>query len=117
MSERLSANPETATISETEFVQLCADVYADRQQIYGFNPNATPRDALLWMITGCLISLLSIPILEQPGAYNPSSTDPYLDAIVEILQGRTHPPFDPHTHLAALSKKIDEEQAIDERRD
>lgn len=111
MSETASANPETATISEAEFVKLCADVYADRHQIYHFNPNAPRREALLWMITGCLVSLLSVPILEQPSVYNNASADPYLDAIRQLLHERTAPPFDPQPHLPALERKLDEEQA------
>jgi hypothetical protein len=109
MTEPASANSETHTISEAEFVQLCDEIYADRQQIYQFNPNASRREALLWMLAGCLINLLSIPILEQPSVYARASTDPYLDAVSEILQSRAQPPFDPYTHLAELSKKIDDE--------
>ena len=112
MPEPTLANSERSTISETEFVKLCDDIYADRQQIYQFNPNASRREALLWMLTGCLISLLSIPILEQPGTYGASSADPYGDAINEILQKHMHPPFDPQTHLAALSKKLENEQSV-----
>jgi hypothetical protein len=97
------------TISEAEFVQLCEDIYADRQQIYQFNPNATKREALLWMLTGCLLSLLSIPGAEQSSLADSSGADPYSDAIRAILQHRTQPPFDPQAHLAELSKKIESE--------
>ena len=101
------ADAELPAISEAEFVKLCEDVYADRQQIYQFNPNASKREALLWMLLGCLISLLSISDSEQQSIDEPSSQDPYSDAICRILQNRMQPSFDPQTHLAELSKKIE----------
>jgi hypothetical protein len=113
MPEPSPANSETHTISEAEFIKLCDDVYADRQQIYQFNPNASRREALLWMLTGCLISLLSVPILEQPSADGTSSADPYADAIREILRNHMQTPFDPQAHLAELSKKLEKEQGIE----
>jgi hypothetical protein len=103
-----------ATISEAEFVKLCDDLYVDRQQIYRFNPNTSRREALLWMLLGCLISLLSISDTEQP-SLNSSSADPYGQAVREILLGRTQPPFDPQAHLAELSAKLkseDESEAV-----
>lgn len=113
MSEQPIANSDSEihTISETEFIKLCDDVYADRRQIYEFNPNASRREALLWMLTGCLITLLSIPASEQPNADGHSNADPYLDAVREILHNRMQPPFDPQRHLAELSRKIENEPA------
>ena len=109
MFEQMVADSEMTTISEAEFVQLCDEIYADRHQIYQFNPSAGKLEALLWMLTGCLLSLLSVPVLEQPSADDHSSADPYTAAIHEILQQRMQPPFDPQTHLAELSKKIESE--------
>jgi hypothetical protein len=106
MSEQAIVNSESATITEMEFIKLCDDIYADRRQIYAFNPNMSHGDALLWMLTGCLISLLSIPDDEQPSADDSSSarTDPYGAAIREIIRKHAQPPFDPQPYLASLLK-------------
>ncbi|HEX8775393.1 MAG TPA: hypothetical protein VF735_17620 [Pyrinomonadaceae bacterium] len=98
-----------STISEQEFKKLCDDVYADRFQIYAFNPNASRREALLWMILGCLLTLLSVPVLEQPSAYGGASDDPYGDAIIEVLKDRRETDFDPQTYLGELSGRIEAE--------
>jgi hypothetical protein len=110
MSEQAVVNSELNTISEAEFIKLCDDIYADRWQIYEFNPNASHREALLWMLTGCLISLLDASVSEQTSADDYRSADPYSQAIREMLENRTQPHFDPHPHLARLLKKIEEEQ-------
>lgn len=110
MLKQAQADAEPPTISEAEFVKLCNDIYADRHQIYQFNPNASKREALLWMLLGCLLSLLSIPAPEQSSRNDNSSFDPYVDAIYEILQNRMRPPFNPQTHLAVLSKKIETDE-------
>jgi hypothetical protein len=94
-------------ISEQEFKKLCDDVYADRFQIYAYNPNVSRREALLWMIFGCLVTLLSVPLLEQPSAYGGASEDPYGDAIREVLKDRMEPRFDPQTYLDELSRRIE----------
>ncbi|HEX8494322.1 MAG TPA: hypothetical protein VF658_15845 [Pyrinomonadaceae bacterium] len=107
MLKQAIIDAELPAISEAEFVKLCNDIYADRYQIYKFNPNASRREALLWMLLGCLISLLSLSDSDQQSVYEPSSLDPYARAICEILQNRMRPPFDPRAHLAELSKKIE----------
>ena len=98
-----------STISEQEFRKLCDDIYADRQQVYAFNPNVSRREALLWMLLGCLVSLLSIPILEQPSVYGGSSSDPYGDAVCEVLKDHMEAAFDPKTYLLELSERIESE--------
>ncbi|MEA2175478.1 MAG: hypothetical protein QOD00_3070 [Blastocatellia bacterium] len=98
--------PDMSTISAEEFERLCLDIYADREQIYPFNPNASRREALLWMLLGCLVSLLSVPILDQPSVYGGSSPDPYADAICELLQPRMNPAFDPRIYLDQLTEKL-----------
>ncbi len=95
------------TISEMEFKRLCDDIYADHRQVYAFNPNVSRREALLWMLLGCLVSLLSIPILEQPSVYGGASSDPYGDAVREVLKDHMEPAFDPGIYLLELSEKID----------
>ena len=97
------------TISEMEFKRLCDDIYADRRQVYAFNPNVSRREALAWMLLGCLVSLLSIPILEQPSVYRGASSDPYGDAIREVLKDHTEPAFDPEIYLLELSERIESE--------
>ena len=93
-----------ALISEEEFRKLCADIYAEREQIYAFNPQASRRDALLWMLLGCLLSLLSVPADQLPDAAR-ASADPYGDAIREILRGRMSPPFAAEKYLAELARQ------------
>jgi hypothetical protein len=116
MSEQATVNSESASITEMEFIKLCDDIYADRKQIYEFNPNMSHMEALLWMLTGCLISLLDITDNEQPGADDSSAkTDPYGAAIREIIRQRAQPPFDPQPYLSRLLKQIEEEQQSETR--
>ncbi|HEY0385600.1 MAG TPA: hypothetical protein VGC64_06290 [Pyrinomonadaceae bacterium] len=107
-----TTDAETNFITEPEFARLCDELYADRQQIYEFNPNASKRDALLWMLTGCLISLLSVPVEEQSKLDDPSSSDPYADAISRLLENRMRPRFDPRAHLARMSEKLAKEDEL-----
>lgn len=99
-----------STISEAEFKRLCEDIYADRFLIYTYHPNAgSRREALLWMMLGCLVSLLSVPLLEQPSVYGGASADPYGEAVMEVLNGRMEPRFDPQAYLDELSRRIEDE--------
>jgi hypothetical protein len=97
-------------ISEAEFKRLCDELYEERHQLYSFNPNVSRRDALLWMLAGCLVSLLSVPILEQPSVYGGASADPYADAVRQLLEGRMQPTFDPQPLLAELTRKVEAEE-------
>ncbi|HYY55899.1 MAG TPA: hypothetical protein VE842_01140 [Pyrinomonadaceae bacterium] len=99
-----------STISEEEFRKLCEDIYADRLLTYSFNPNASRREALLWMLLGCLLSLLSVPLSEQPSAYGGSSVDPYGEAVCEVLKDRMEPPFDPQPILRELATRAEAEE-------
>jgi hypothetical protein len=100
------------TISEQEFRKLCDDIYADRLQIYTYHPNASSkREALLWMMLGCLLSLLSVDVTEQPSADGGASPDPYGDAILEVLKNRMEPDFDPQPLLLELSRAVMAEEA------
>lgn len=93
-------------ISEQEFKRLCDDVYLDRRQIHAFNPNASEEEAALWVLAGCLISLLDVPLWEQPSGRGGTSAVAYREAIHELLQTRMEPIFDSRLHLAGLSKMI-----------
>jgi hypothetical protein len=97
------------TISEQEFKKLCEDIFADRREIYAFNPNMSHREALLWMLAGCLVSLLSVPVDEQPGAFGADTSDPYGDAVVLLLAKRAATAFDPKIYLNRLTEKLDAE--------
>jgi hypothetical protein len=94
------------TISQREFETLCDDIYRDRELIFDLNPGLQPREATLWMLLGCLISLLSVPVEEQSSIYDPTRTDPYFDAVLEVLKARTHPTFDPPLHMERLLAAI-----------
>lgn len=85
---------------------MCDDVYLDRRQIHAFNPNASEEEAVLWMLAGCLINLLDVPLWEQPSGRGGVSPEAYREAISELLQSRMKPVFEAHAYLAELSKKI-----------
>lgn len=92
------------TISEGEFKNLCDEIYRDRLEIYSFRPGAKPDEALLWMLLGCLISLLSVTDAELQALAQPSSPDPYRDAVFNLLHGRAAPPFDARPYVEELLK-------------
>jgi hypothetical protein len=97
------------TITEQEFRKLCDDIYRERNEIYPFNPNVSHREALLWMLLGTLVSLLSVPILEQPSVYDSTKSDPYGSAVIELVQQRALPAFDPKAYVMELFENLDEE--------
>lgn len=97
------------TITEQEFKKLCDEIYRDRNDIYPLNPNVSHREALLWMLLGTLVSLLSVPILEQPSVYNSTNSDPYGSAVVELVQQRGLPAFDPMIYVMELFGSLDVE--------
>jgi hypothetical protein len=86
-------------ITETQFKNLCDDIYRDRRQIYSYNPNMSRRECLEWMILCSLMPLLNVT--EEPSA----ST--YSQAICEVLENRTTEPFDVMKYLENLSEKIE----------
>jgi hypothetical protein len=91
------------TISEQEFKKLCDDVFRDRREIYAFNPNMSRREALLWMLAGCLVVLLGVSDAEEFRA------DSYADAVIKLLEQRAAPVFDPKIYLAELIEKLEAE--------
>lgn len=108
-TEKSPARERGETISESEFQRICDEIYRDRFEIYDFNPNATKREAVLWMVLGCLISLLSITDAELQSLVDSSSIDPYGDAICNLLRERAAPTFDPQPFVEELSKKVENE--------
>lgn len=97
------------TITEQAFQKLCDDLYRDRHEIYPLNPNVSHREALLWMLLGNLVSLLSIPILEQPSVYGGGNLDPYGTAVIDLVKQHASPVFDPEVCITALSEKLETE--------
>ncbi|HEX8746199.1 MAG TPA: hypothetical protein VF717_03310 [Pyrinomonadaceae bacterium] len=97
------------TISAGEFKRLCDEVYRDRQEIYEFNPAAGRRDALLWMLLGCLLSLLSVRDEELEALAGSSGAGDYGEVIHKLLRERGAPPFDPGPYLEGLSKRAENE--------
>lgn len=93
-------------ISREEFEKLCDEIYRDRLEIYEFNPGATRRDALLWMLLGCLISLLSINY-EELEALTDSSGKDYGDVVCQLLRERAEPTFDARPHVEELVKRAE----------
>jgi hypothetical protein len=90
---------DVETISEEGFKKLCEEIYRDRSQIYGFNPGMAKDEALLWVLTGCLVSLLSLTGTELESLSRGSS---YGDEICALLEGRTEPPFDARPYIDEL---------------
>ena len=107
--EKSKLRRDAGTISEGEFKRVCDQIYKDRQELYSFNPGAGQRGALLWMLLGCLISLLSVEDRELESLFESSGQDPYGDAVRTLLKERAEPPFDPQPYLDRLSESVDEE--------
>ena len=93
-------------MSESEFIRLCDEILIDIERVQSWNPTLSKRDAFLWMLLGTLVSLPSVPILEQPSVYDPSLPDPYLHAVLEVLAGRCKDSFDPTLYLCAALSRI-----------
>lgn len=106
-AEQSSARASAETISKADFEKLCDEIYRDRFEIYEFNPNASKREAVLWMLLGCLISLLSVTDAELQSLVDSSSTDPYGEAVCKLLVERGSPPFDPQPFVEELSKRVE----------
>jgi hypothetical protein len=98
-----------STISEEEFRRLCEELYDDREQAYGFNPNAGRADALMWVLLGSLLSLLSVTEEEQSELFDAADADPYGEAVRRLLLKRARPHFDPAPRLADLRRKSEME--------
>jgi len=95
------------TITEQEFRKLCDDVYRDRDEFYTLNPNVSHREALLWMLLGSLVNLLSVPIMDRPGIFDATTSDPYGTAVIELVKQRASPEFDPSIYITELSEKLE----------
>jgi hypothetical protein len=97
------------TISESELRRVCDEIHRDRFQVYEFNPTASRRNAVLWMLLGCLISLLSIEDAELQALSPASSEDPYGEVVRRLLEMRAENGFDPRTIVEELLKRVEDE--------
>lgn len=92
------------TISEEELRRISDEIYRDRFAIYDFNPNAGRKDAVLWMLLGCLISRLSVTDEELR-----SVEGSYEEAITKLLRERTAPRLDARSVVDELVKRVENE--------
>jgi hypothetical protein len=93
-------------ITEKQFERLCSEIVEDQGLIQTLNPALSKKEAGLWILLGSLVNLLSVPEREQSELYDPSQDDPYLHAILELLQNRTLPVFNPRKHLVAMIEQL-----------
>lgn len=105
--EQTPGQMNVETISEDEFKRVCEEIYRDRLEIYSFRPGTSRSEAILWMLLGCLISLLSITDAELQALANSSSADPYGDAVCNLMQARAEPHFDARPIVEELLKRVE----------
>jgi hypothetical protein len=95
-----------SSLTAHQFQTLCDDIYADREQIYEFNPAASQAEALLWMVLGSLFSLLSLNDEEIP-VVTPPTVPNYVDAICVVVEAHREGEFDPRGVLLELIARPD----------
>lgn len=91
-------------ISESEFEKIVNQIWVDREKIYAFNVNAEKSETLLWMLTSCLVSYLSLSEIETPCFVGEPSAEVYKNAVLMILKNRMSPLFQPDEYLQKLMK-------------
>ncbi|HXG85295.1 MAG TPA: hypothetical protein VNI84_14840 [Pyrinomonadaceae bacterium] len=89
-------------ISEKEFARLCEGIYRDRESIYKHNPIGSPQEAILWMLTCCLISYLSLSEIETPCFNGKPNAKTYENAILFVLENRKTENFEAEIYLKKL---------------
>lgn len=90
-------------ISEKEFARICAGIGADAETICRHNPIGTRAEILLWMLTSCLTSYLSLSEIETPCFTGAPTAQTYRDAINFILRARKQTDFDAGAYLDRLT--------------
>lgn len=100
---------EVETISEGEFKRLCEEIYRDRSEVYSFRPDVQKSEALVWMLLGCLISLLSVNDAEVQALVDSSSKDLYGACVHALVQSRARPPFDSRPYVEDLKRRVEGE--------
>lgn len=96
---------EMTTISEAEFERICTGIRKDRDAILKHNPVGTPEETLLWMLTSCLVSYLSLTDMQTPCFTGRPDEETYRDAILFILKDRRTDSFDAEPYLDNLLKQ------------
>lgn len=92
-----------ASISEAEFAHICRGIREDRIVIVKNNPIGTPKETLLWMLLGCLISYLGLSDMETPCFTGRPDATAYREAIAFILKERREGDFDTSVYLDQLT--------------
>ena len=83
-----------ATITKSEFEQLCEEIRKDREKIITHNPIGTREETLLWMLLSVLISYLSIEANEAPCFTGVPDSTTYKNAIDFVLAVRKASDFE-----------------------
>ncbi|HQZ83954.1 MAG TPA: hypothetical protein PLR83_12100 [Pyrinomonadaceae bacterium] len=86
-------------ISESEFAKIVRGIVDDRETIIKHNPLGTREEILLWMLSACLFSYLSLTDLETPCFSGSVNAETYREAISFILRDRKKPDFDHEKYL------------------
>jgi hypothetical protein len=89
-------------ISEQEFARICKGIYEDRETICKHNPIGTREETLLWMLTSCLTSYLSLSEMETPCFTGMPTAEAYRTAILFVLKDRKTDDFVAEKHLDEL---------------
>lgn len=92
-------------ISRDEFERICVGLHDDRESILKHNPIGTADETMLWMLTSCMVSYLSLSDIETPCFTGRPDAATYREAIHFILRDRMTEPFDIDAALDALLKK------------
>lgn len=92
-------------ISEKEFAKICHGIYEDREVIWKHNPIGTHEEILLWMLTSCLHSYLSLSEIETPCFSGKPNAETYREAISFILKNKKSDNFDETKYLEKMTQK------------
>jgi hypothetical protein len=83
------------TLTNQDFIKICQGIYEDREVICRHNPLGTQEEILLWMLLSVLVSYLSLSEMETPCFVGRPTAETYRQAILQVLQKRMNPPFEP----------------------
>lgn len=89
-------------ISENEFAKIVRGIVDDREAIIKHNPVGTREEILLWMLSACLFSYLSLSDIETPCFSSSVNAATYREAIGFILKDRKEEDFDHEKYLNEL---------------
>jgi len=86
-------------ITESEFAKIVQGIVDDRETIIKHNPLGTREEILLWMLSACLFSYLSLSDVETPCFSGSVNAETYREAIGFILRDRKEGDFDHERYL------------------